>query len=59
MNGLFKSVYSDPIKVTIRDSCTSSVVNGDGAISEIQLSVTSGLSHEVITLDGPTDSVSA
>jgi len=52
-------VYSDPIDVTIRDSCTSSVVNGDGAISEIQLSVTSGLSHEVITLDGPTDSVSA
>ena len=40
VNGLFKSVYSNQIDVTIRDACLSSVVNGDGAISEILLSVT-------------------
>ena len=45
--------------MTIRDACVSSVVNGDGAISEILLSVTSGLSREIITINGPTDSISA
>jgi len=58
VNGLFTSVYSSQIDVTVLDPCLTSVVNGDGAIGHIQLSVTSGLSYEVITLSGPTDSVS-
>ena len=56
MHGLFNSVYSNEIEVTIRASCVNSLVNGDVGLKEILLSVPSGLSHEVITLKGPTDS---
>ena len=47
--------------VTIRspiNPCETSLVNGDDGLKKILLSVPSGLSHEVITLNGPTDSVS-
>jgi hypothetical protein len=58
VNGLFTSVYSSQIDVTIIDPCLTSVVNGDNAIGHIQLSVASGLSYEDIALSGPTDSAS-
>lgn len=57
-SGLFESVYSDEITLLITDPCETSIVNDDAGISAITLQVTFGKTSEVMTFDGPTDSVS-
>lgn len=55
--GLYHSVYSDPIKLTILDPCRNSTVNLiEPLITEIAVPV--GKSKQAQVLAGPTDSMS-
>lgn len=58
VNGLFSSTYSDDITVIFENPCKASVVNGDGAISKLELRVPEESSVATLDFSGPTDSLS-
>ena len=57
--GLFKSVYSEPITLTINNPCINSVVNADLLLKWNNMSVPQGLEHFQQVIKGPTDSISS
>ena len=57
-SGLFSSVISDVLTITIVNPCLRSIVNADGGLAVENLFVPINESLLDVTYDGPTDSIS-
>ena len=58
VNGLFTDTVSDDINVIFENPCNASIINDDGGVVNIELSVPEESSSATLSFNGPTNSVS-
>lgn len=58
INGLYKTVVSDPMTLVILDACAGSVVNADSGLQIFDMTVPEGFTEISAIYTGPTNSVS-